>query len=35
MKIRFQGDYDLKRAIIVGVKRRQPEIDFQNADDAN
>jgi hypothetical protein len=34
MKIKFQGDYDLKRAIISGVKRRQPEIDFQNADDA-
>ncbi len=34
MKIRFQGDYDLKRAIIAGVKRRQSEIDFRNADDA-
>src|SRR5262245_27698883 len=34
MKIKFQGDYDLKRAIISGVKRRQPEIDFRNADDA-
>jgi Domain of unknown function (DUF5615) len=34
MKIRFQGDYDLKRAIISGVKRRIPEIDFKNADDA-
>lgn len=35
MKIKFQGDYDLKRAIINGVKRRQPAIDFQNADEAN
>lgn len=35
MKIRFQGDYDLKRAIIIGVKRRQPEIEFQNAEDGN
>jgi hypothetical protein len=34
MKIRFQSDYDLKRAIIISVKRRQHEIDFQNADDA-
>ncbi len=32
MKIRFQCDYNLKRAIITGVKRRQPEINFQNAD---
>lgn len=34
MKIRFQGDYDLKRSIISGLKRRLPEIDFRNADES-
>jgi hypothetical protein len=35
MKIKFQGDYDLKRAIISGVRRRQAAIDFRTADDAD
>ena len=31
MNIKFQADNDLKRAIVNGVKRRQPAIDFQTA----
>ena len=34
MNIQFQADNDLKRAILNGVKRRQPAIDFQTAEDA-
>ena len=34
MKIRFQGDYDLKRAIIIGLKRKVPAISFRNADES-
>ena len=34
MQIKFQADNDLKRAIVSGVKRRQPAIDFQTAQDA-
>lgn len=31
MKIRFQADADLNQAIVIGVSRRVPEIDFQPA----
>lgn len=34
MDIKFQADNDLKRAIVQGVKRRQPAIDFQTAEEA-
>ncbi len=34
MSIKFQADNDLKRAIVNGVKRRQPAIDFQTAEEA-
>ena len=34
MNIKFQADNDLKRAIVNGVKRRQPAIDFQTAEEA-
>lgn len=35
MSIKFQADNDLKSAIVNGVKRRQPAIDFQSALKAN
>ncbi|MEO5925080.1 MAG: DUF5615 family PIN-like protein [Bryobacteraceae bacterium] len=31
MKIRFQADNDLRKAIVRGVARRAPEIDFRSA----
>lgn len=34
MRIAFQADADLNDDIVKGVKRRVPEIDFQNAADA-
>jgi len=34
VKIRFQGDYDLKRVIIIGLKRKVPAISFRNADES-
>ena len=34
MKIRFQADYDLRRPIITGLKRREPTIDFRTAHEA-
>ena len=34
MHIKFQADNDLERAIVNGVKRRQPAIDFQPAEEA-
>ena len=34
MKIRFQADYDLRRPIITGLKRREPTIDFRTAHQA-
>jgi hypothetical protein len=34
MKVRFQADADLKGQIVVAVKRREPGIDFQTADEA-
>lgn len=34
MKIRFQADEDLDQAIIAGVLRREPSIDFQTPQEA-
>src|SRR5258706_13169544 len=34
MRARFQADADLDARIIRGLKRRQPEIDFQTAEEA-
>jgi len=34
VKIRFQADADLNQFIVVGVQRREPEIDFRTAKDA-
>ena len=34
MKIRFQADADLNQFIVVGVQRREPDIDFRTAKDA-
>jgi len=31
MKIRFQADADLNKAIVSGVLRREPSLDFQSA----
>ncbi len=31
MKVRFQADADLQRAIVAGVLRREPRVDFQTA----
>ncbi|MBZ5624246.1 MAG: DUF5615 family PIN-like protein [Acidobacteriia bacterium] len=31
MKPRFLADADLKRAIVSGVKRREPSVDFQSS----
>jgi predicted nuclease of predicted toxin-antitoxin system len=33
-KVRFQADADLKQAIVTGVIRRQPSLDFQSANEA-
>jgi Domain of unknown function (DUF5615) len=33
-KVRFQADADLKQAIVSGAKRRQPDLDFQSANEA-
>ncbi len=35
MKIRFQADADLNQAIVTGVVRREPMIDFQTAKISN
>lgn len=35
MNIRYQADADLSQAIVTGVLRRQPSIDFQTAFAAN
>jgi len=32
--IRFQADADLRQAIVAGVIRRQPNLDFQSANEA-
>jgi uncharacterized protein DUF5615 len=34
VKIRFQADADLNEVIIVGVRRREPGVDFRTATDA-
>ena len=34
MKIRFQADADLNEDIVSGVRRREPSIDFQTAEEA-
>lgn len=34
-KARFQADADLRQAIVTGVIRRQPNLDFQSALDSN
>ncbi|MFN0108289.1 MAG: DUF5615 family PIN-like protein [Blastocatellia bacterium] len=34
MKIRFQADADLRFPIVKGVRRREPLIDFQTANEA-
>lgn len=34
MKIRFQADADLNAEIVIGLRRREPLIDFQTADEA-
>ena len=31
MKVRFLADADLNRAIVIGVLRREPSVDFQTA----
>jgi Domain of unknown function (DUF5615) len=33
-KVRFQADADLRQAIVSGVIRRQPKLDFQSANEA-
>jgi len=32
--VRFQADADLKQSIVAGVIRRQPNLDFQSANEA-
>jgi Domain of unknown function (DUF5615) len=33
-KVRFQADADLRQAIVAGVTRRQPSLNFQSANEA-
>ncbi|UBF27694.1 DUF5615 family PIN-like protein [Kovacikia minuta CCNUW1] len=33
-EIRFQADADLRQAIVTGVLRRQPKLDFRSANEA-
>jgi hypothetical protein len=33
-KVRFQADADLRQAIATGIIRKQPDIDFQSANEA-
>jgi hypothetical protein len=35
MKVRFQAGADLNAEIVLGVRRREPSIDFQMAEEAN
>jgi hypothetical protein len=35
MKPRFQADEDLNRRIVAGLRRREPSIDFQDAEAGN
>jgi hypothetical protein len=32
-KVRFQADADLRQAIVTGARRRQPNLDFQSANE--
>ena len=32
--VRFQADADLRQAIVTGVRRRNPQVDFQSANEA-
>ena len=34
MKIKFQADADLNEDIVIGVRRREPAVDFQTATEA-
>lgn len=34
MTIRFQADADFRRAIVLGIRRREPTIDFRDAHEA-
>ena len=34
MTIRFQADADFRRAIVLGVRRREPAIDFRDPHEA-
>lgn len=33
-RVRFQADADLRQAIVLGVIRREPDLDFQSANQA-
>lgn len=35
MKIRFQADADLNQAIVTGIVRREPTLDFQTSNVSN
>lgn len=35
MRVRFQADADLDARIVRGLKRKQPEVDFQTAEEAD
>ena len=35
MKVSYLADNDLQRSIVVGVRRRQPSIDFRSAQEAS
>jgi hypothetical protein len=35
MKIRFQADADLNQAIVSGILRREPTVDFQTSNVSN
>jgi predicted nuclease of predicted toxin-antitoxin system len=35
MTVRLQADADLNAEMVAGVRRREPRIDFQTADEAN
>jgi hypothetical protein len=34
LSLRFQADADLKRAIVTGVRQREPSLDFASANEA-
>jgi len=31
MRLRFQADADFNRRIVIGLRRREPAVDFQDA----